>query len=93
MNYTTGECICEKPTGSVPTNQIVVPPLREQIGFLADKAQKCFYSVNRLAYFMGGMEMEEECIDGKTATAMLSYVVRTLDAITLKADALSEYFH
>ena len=88
------ECVCEKPMGNVPTNpQVAVPPLTEQIAYLTGKVEKCFYAVNRIFYFLDGVEMAEDRMEDKTVTANLGYIVRLLDQITDKAERLGERWH
>ena len=93
MNY-NADCVCEKPIGSVPTTpQVAAPPLTEQIAYLTGKTEKCFYAVNRIFYFLDGVEMAEDRIEDKTVTANLGYLIRLLDQITDKAERLGERWH
>ena len=95
MNYSTGEpvCVCN-PTGSVPVQpQVAIPSLTEQLAYLTGKAEKCFYAVNRIFYFLDGVEMAEDRMEDKTVTANLGYIVRLLDQITDKAERLGERWH
>ena len=88
------ECVCEKPMGSVPVNpQIAISPLNEQLAYLTGKAEKCFYAVNRIFFFLDGAEMAEDRMEDKTVTANLAYIVRLLDQITDKAERLGERWH
>ena len=94
MNYTMNDCVCAS-TGSSPLNtaQVAVPPMSEQLAYLTGKAEKCFYAVNRIFYFLDGQEMAEDRIEDKTITANIGYLVRLLDRITDKAEALGERWH
>lgn len=95
MNYTTGtpmnmasaDCVCAKEP------QVAVPPLAEQIAFLAGKAEKCYYAVGRAFYFLNGQELNEIKIDDETVTANLAYIIRLLDELTTMAEGLSERWH
>jgi len=93
VNYTTGsipannDCVCAK------TPQVAVPPLTEQIAYLTGKAEKCYYAVGRLFYFLNGQELNEDKIDDKTVTANLAYIIRMLDELTTRAEGLSEHWH
>ena len=90
MNYTTNDCVCEKPMGSIPVRN-APPPLNQQLACLTEKIGFCADRLNQLSTFLTDTRIEADKIEDRSVSANIAYCVRMLDQFCNKLDFINEF--